>query len=109
MGATEHTFLHEIREILEYIFTGQGFPTTNKEDLEQRAEGFATLVRMKALQGTLTSFIEGLSEITSTHWAIAAFAPTAAGALVCLLGCAYFPQLERLADAQSRSRLGARA
>ncbi len=106
VGATEHTLLHEMREMLEYTFADLGFPTAKEEELEHRAEKFAQLVRMAAIQRDLIGFLENLSEITSTWWAIAASVLIGAGALVCSLGCALLPQLERLADAQPCSHLG---
>jgi hypothetical protein len=109
VGATEHTFLHEIREILEYIFTDHGFPTTNNEDLEHRAEEFARLVRMVATQRSLTGFLEIMPEITSKWGTLVVFGLIVVGTLVQLLGCALLPQLERMADVQSHSRACVRA
>jgi hypothetical protein len=43
VGMKEHTFFHEMRELLEYDFREIGFPTTEKngEELESRADEFA--------------------------------------------------------------------
>ena len=38
------TVLHEIRELLEYTFRNLGRPTTNSEEIELRAEEFASSV-----------------------------------------------------------------
>jgi hypothetical protein len=48
IGISEHTFLHELRELIEYEFCREGHPTAKGQELEERAESFAKSVRILA-------------------------------------------------------------
>lgn len=69
----EHTLLHELREILEYIFKDLGFPTTKEmSTLEARAETFASCVRIGALAETWETIIRAVPQIESKWWRLGA-------------------------------------
>lgn len=57
-GGREHTFFHEVREILEYIFRDLGFPTVGDTGLEQHAEGFAVQMRILGATKLCGFFLE---------------------------------------------------
>lgn len=45
IGISEHTFLHELRELIEYEFRREGHQSASGDELEARAELFAKAVR----------------------------------------------------------------
>ncbi len=62
----EHTLLHELREILEYIFEGMGHSTVKeRRALEVRAETFASCVRMDIFTKMLESIFRAAAKIES--------------------------------------------
>lgn len=65
-GSREHTFFHELREIMEYRFRDQGFSTAEGLELEKRAEQFAIAVRMLGLMKGLGPLIDGAKTIQQT-------------------------------------------
>jgi hypothetical protein len=48
IGIAEHTFLHELRELIEYELRREGRPSASGAELEERAETFAIAVRALA-------------------------------------------------------------
>ena len=48
IGISEHTFLHELRELIEYELRREGRPSASGQELEERAELFAKAVRTLA-------------------------------------------------------------
>jgi hypothetical protein len=64
-GITTHTLFHEIREIIERVFTGLGRPTISPAEMEQRAEQFAVAVRMHSTFKESEFLLTGALEIRS--------------------------------------------
>jgi hypothetical protein len=62
-GIPEHTFLHELRELVEYEFRRQQRPTASGQELESRAEWFATAVRALAPMPLLKELGESALEM----------------------------------------------
>lgn len=98
-GAEEHTLLHELREVLERIFVGLDYPTAdNGQELEKKAEDFARLARMAAINKSLPTFFEGADQIDRKWARVAAFVLIGGGALLYLFSCAMLPHLEDAAE-----------
>jgi len=83
-GLREHVLLHELREIFEYKFRELGHPLA-KNDIEQRAEAFAVLVRMRSATAAWFTFFEYADNLQSPWQRIAACILVAAGAMVNLI------------------------
>jgi hypothetical protein len=81
LGITEHTLLHELRELIEYEFRKEGHPVAaSAVDLESRAELFASEVRSFASMKMWEWLLEGAASIESRFWQIVAI--VAVGALM---------------------------
>ena len=93
-GSREHTFFHELREIMEYHFRDQGWPTVEDSELEKRAEQFAAQVRLTILTKNLGRLVDGLQNVEATWKRCLA----GVGILIVFLalgcGCALLPHLE---------------
>ena len=62
----EHTLLHELREILEYIFRDMGYPTVQERGtLEVRAERFASCVETDVFGDMLKGIFQAATRIGS--------------------------------------------
>lgn len=94
-GSREHTFFHELREILEYRFRDLGFPTAQGQELEKLAEQFALEVRMASLVKEFGPLFENAQGIEQTWKRWASFA----GLLILTLGvgasCFLLPYFEK--------------
>ena len=66
-GVIEHSFFHELREIIEGVFIDLGFPTESGKQLEERAEHFAELIRLNSMNKELASSFDQIRGIES-HW-----------------------------------------
>lgn len=93
-GSREHTFFHELREIIEYRFREQGQPTASGAELEKRAELFATEVRLAQMMKMLGPLFADANAIEQTwkRWA------AIAGIIALILGagaaCFLLPYFE---------------
>jgi hypothetical protein len=100
----EHTFLHELRELLEYIFRDLGSPTCGENKLEERAEGFATEVRMQ-LVSQMTMELLGDVQKVQTNWKRwLGYAVVSLFGLVLLTSCALHPQMEEAFRKSKKNR-----
>jgi|SRR5579875_3461839 len=93
-GSREHTFFHELREIIEYRFRDLGFPTAQGLELERRAEQFATEVRIASLMKELGALFENAQAIEQTWKRWLAFAGVLVLALGMGAGCFLLPHFE---------------
>jgi len=93
-GSREHTFFHELREILEYRFRDQGCPIATGAALEKRAEQFATYVRMTTHGQEITQLFSGAAEIEQAWKRWLAFAGILAFTVGAGLCCALLPYCE---------------
>lgn len=93
-GSREHTFFHELREIIEYRLRDQGFPTAQGLELERRAEQFATEVRVASLMRELGPLFENAQAIEQTWKRWLAFAGVLILALGMGAGCFLLPHFE---------------
>jgi hypothetical protein len=69
-----HTVLHEIRELLEYSLRDLGSPTTDKDQIESRADEFASLVMIGNGERICTKLLEDALGIESGLWKFLAVA-----------------------------------
>lgn len=93
-GVIIHSFFHEIRECIEHVFKDLGYPTAFGKELEDRAEGFATAIRLICLQKILASLFEGITDISSNWCRWGAYALCFIVAFVQFAGCAALPYFE---------------
>lgn len=82
-GSEEHTLLHELRELIEYLLCDLGYPTEKGQGLEARAEEFASHARSIAALKEFQVLFEKAARIESgwKRWLACAF--------VILLGISY--------------------
>jgi len=74
-GADLHTLLHELREIVEHVFQELGLPTAaSRDELEARAELFASMVRVGAYFPFFSSMLDDAEKIQSKFWRYGAYA-----------------------------------
>lgn len=64
-GVITHTCFHEIREIIEGVFNDLGHSTAAGNELEERAEQFATAVRVNSANKTFEFLIAETATISS--------------------------------------------
>jgi hypothetical protein len=93
-GSREHTFFHELREIMEYQFHDQGWATMQGSNSEKRAEQFATSVRTALLTKDFGHMVERAQAVKETWKRWLAFAGVAALFLGAGLGYALLPYFE---------------
>jgi hypothetical protein len=100
-GGREHTFFHELRELLEYTFRDLQFPTVQGSDLERHAEVFAVQVRMVAALRVWGTFFKDAQNIQArwARWLV--YSGIIGLALVHGLGCAMAPYAENQLSRQS--------
>jgi hypothetical protein len=96
-GVVIHSFFHEIRDYIEHVFKDLGCPTAFGKGLEDRAEGFATAIRLISSQETLAS-LEGIADISSNWYRWGAYALCFMLAFIQLAGCAALPYFENHAS-----------
>lgn len=94
-GSREHTFFHELREVMEFCFRDQGVPTVEGRELERHAEQFAMFARMESYTQAIGQLTDGAKEIQQVWKRWLAF-----GGLFLLfvgagLSCALLPHLEK--------------
>lgn len=87
IGMQGHTFLHEVRELLEYEFHDIGYPTAdlNSDDLEIRAEEFAVFGLFSASEKAWPELLDAASHIESPWKQFAAIVLISFGAFMFLL------------------------
>jgi hypothetical protein len=102
VGIKEHTFLHEIRELLEYDFRAIGFPTvkTDANELESRADVFALSAILCCSEKTWESWTKSALEIQSSWRMIAALTFIFAGRFICLLNAGYCARIADFDDSR---------
>lgn len=93
-GAREHTLLHELREILEHIFTDLGLPTADAKSREAPAEAFAAHTRITASEKMCKTFIEDARKIQSTWRRRGTYALICFGMILHSFGCIFLPFFE---------------
>lgn len=93
-GSREHTFFHELREIMECRFREQGQPTANGQELEKRAELFATEVRLAQMMKVLGPLFDDARTIEQTWKRWFAFAGIIALILGAGAACFFLPHFE---------------
>jgi hypothetical protein len=100
VGSKEHTFLHEIRELLEYDFRAIGFCTvkTDAHELEFRADVFALSAILCCSEKTWESCTKSALEIQSFWRMSAVLVLIFAGRFICLLNAGY---CARISDASA--------
>ncbi len=100
-GGKIHTLLHELRELMEYQFRDQGFPTAPDSELDSRAEDFASEVRIKAGFKVWIKMFEEAGKVESNWKRWLAYAAFFVIGMAYAASCALLPQLE---DAASRDQ-----
>ena len=95
-GATLHTLLHELREILESEFRGLDHPIAGSDnaDLEKHAEDFATTLQVTAAFKAVPIFFESAREIERKWLRIGAYLLIILGAIAYTLSCLSTTQIE---------------
>lgn len=93
-GSREHTFFHELREILEYSFRDLGWPTVDASKLEQHAERFAVTVRLVQSSEMAKYFVESVDEVEATWKRVLVCVVVIVFMVSWGLGCALLPYLE---------------
>jgi hypothetical protein len=94
-GANEHTVLHELREMVEHVFVDLGLRTcSSMEELETRAEQFASIARSEAFGYTLLVFWKNAEQIEKKWARYGAYALIGVGGLAYLFGLLFLPILE---------------
>lgn len=90
----EHTLLHELRELMEYVFCDLGAATVaDRAEQEKRAEQFASSVRMTTACNGIVSVFEGIH--IETAWKrYLAYLAIAMGGLFYFATCALLPYVE---------------
>ena len=89
----EHTILHELRELIEYVFRELGAETAAGADLEKRSEQFASSVRMTNACNVLASLLDDIHiETTWKRWL--AYLVITIGGLFYAGTCAFLPEFE---------------
>ena len=99
----EHTLLHEIREILEYIFCSLGCPTVEGKLPEVRAEEFATSARVDASMEFLKDGMEHTRTIESKWKRRTAYALIGILGFGSAISCIMLPALEDYIDRRGRA------
>jgi hypothetical protein len=102
VGIKEHTFLHEIRELLEYDFRAIGFPTvkTDAHELESRADVFALSAILCCSEKTWESWTKSAFEIQSSWRMIAALILIFAGRVIYLFNAGYCARISDFEDSR---------
>ena len=91
--AFEHTLLHELRELMEYVFCDFGAETATGTELEKRAEQFAISVRILIAGNGIASMMKDV-EIESTWKRRLTYLAIVVGGLFYIGTCALLPYLE---------------
>jgi len=101
----EHTLLHELREILEYIFQDMGYPTANERSArEVRAETFASCLETDIFGDMLKDIFQVAEGIGSKWKRWGAFFLLALFGIAGLFSIMMFPAFEdQILDAASRN------
>lgn len=95
-GSREHTFFHELREIMEYRFREQSFPTTSqRQELEKRAEQFAIAVRMFILTKEFAPLFDDAKAIEQTWKRVLTFVGLSILTLGAGVGYSLLPYFEK--------------
>ena len=104
-GANEHTLLHELRELLEHSFVQLGFAVAaTPQDLEERAELFACLVRSHLAQKTMFVWLEQVGHVEKKWLRYGAYLLTVLCGIAMLVGCFLLPAFEDQALEHRRQR-----
>jgi len=98
-----HTLLHELREVIERQFQELGSPVASDEDLEVRAEAFASSVQISAVINLVPKIMNGASEIEKKWMRVGAYVGICAVAVLYCFVLASIPHLEdAFADERSQ-------
>jgi len=94
-GAKEHTLLHELRELLEHTFVELGVGiAASRDDLEQRAEHFACLVRSSLVREMMVSWLQQSTTVEKKWLRYGAYILSILGGFAMFLGCVLLPMFE---------------
>ena len=100
---SEHTLLHEIRELLEHSFCDMGYPTAEGKLPESRAEEFAMQVPIAASLEFLGKLLERTKNVTSKWKRCGAIALISFGWLIYGMGRVWLPFVEDRIDKRGRA------
>ena len=104
-GANEHTLLHELRELLEDSFVQLGFVVAaTPEDLEERAEMFACIVRSHLAQKTMFVWLQQAENVEKKWLRYGAYLLAVLGGIALVVGCFLLPAFEDRALEYRRQR-----
>jgi hypothetical protein len=93
-GAKLHTLLHELREVIEHGFQKLGCASAQGDELEDRAEAFASSVQISAAINKIPEFLDTASEIEKKWKRLGAYVLVFAGAILYCFACASLPRIE---------------
>ncbi len=93
-GGITHTYFHEMREIIERVFIDLGHPTESGKQMEERAEEFATAIRMNSAHKILADLSEGIAKIQSNWRRLGAIFLISIFVLAYGVGCVLLPYFE---------------
>ena len=103
-GADAHTLLHELREVMEHSFREQAYPTATAQELEKRAELFASLVMAASVQEGLPELIDSASRVSAKGLRWGAYLLITAGAFLFMAAFALVPYFEDLQESEETKR-----
>ena len=101
-GADAHTMLHELREVMEHSFSEQGYPTATVQELEKRAELFASLVMAASVQEDLPELIDRANRVSSKWLRWGAYMAIAAAVFLLIGAFALVPHFEDLQEQKEK-------
>ena len=105
-GAKEHTLLHELRELLEHTFVAIGVSVAvNQDDLEQRAELFACLVRSDLSQNLMFVGLKHVEQVERKWLRYGLYAITVLVGVAMVVSCYLLPVFEDQVLENRRRRL----
>ena len=90
----EHTLLHEVRELLERLFSQIGYPTSEGAALETRAEQFAACVRIAVFLESSKDFFQLAGTVKNPLGRVGAFGLVGTLTVAAVVGSAGIRQLE---------------
>jgi hypothetical protein len=93
-GIRTHTLFHELREIIERVFSDLGYPTATGEELEGRAELFAATVRMQAAAQEFKFLFEDIANISPNWLRWVSIFILSILALTLVAACGFLPHFE---------------
>ena len=100
----EHTLLHEVRELLEKLFSYLGYPTGEGAALEARAEQFAVCVRMAVFLESSKDLFHLAGDVKNPFGRLCAYGLVGALTVAAVVGCAGIRQLEAQFEARQANQ-----